>query len=349
MTVRRSAWSATVTAFLALACSAIGAQAQISVENFYRGKQIQLRIGTPAGSGYDIAGRLVAAHLGKYIPGHPNIIVQNVPGAGSLTLANQLYNTAARDGTVLGMVTNGLPTAPLLTPETTHFDLAQFGWIGSPAPETMMVMVWHTAPVQTIEDLLKTELVVGGVSPGTATVDNPLVANAVLGTKFKLVAGYEGTTAIDLAMERGEVQGHGGIGWVTVKARNQRWLAEKKVRIIAQYGMRKHPELQDVPLFELPKDELARQEIFVMFARQEYGRPLLAPPGVPPDRLAALRTAFLATMKDPDFIREAQRATVEINPTTGEELNKLSAQIIATKPAALEKLRKVLDPAQMGK
>ena len=334
---------------LALLFGLAGVQAQESVESFYRGKQIQLRIGTPPGSGYDIAGRLIAAHLGKYIPGQPGIIVQNVPGAGSLTLANQLYNTAPRDGTVLGIVTNGLPTAPLLTPDTARFDLAQFGWIGSPAPETMMVMVWHTSPVQSLEDLFKTELVVGGVAPGTATVDNPLVTNAVLGTKFKLVPGYEGTTAIDLAMERGEVQGHGGIGWVTVKARNQAWLAEKKVKIIAQYGLHKHPELQDVPLFELPKDEAARQEIFVIFARQEYGRPLLAPPGVPADRLQALRTAFVAAMKDPDFIRDAQRASMEINPTTGEELTQLSAQIMATKPEVVEKLRKVLDPAQMGK
>jgi tripartite-type tricarboxylate transporter receptor subunit TctC len=330
-------------------CAHTPAQAQDAVADFYRGKQVQVRIGSAPGSGYDIAARLVAAHIGKYIPGNPNVIVQNVPGAGSLTLTNQLYNTAARDGTVIGAITNGMPTAPMLSPETARFDLSKFGWLGSTAPETIMVMVWHTAPVYSIRDLYEKEVVVGGVAHGTATVDNPLAANAFLGTKFKIVSGYEGTTHIDLAMERGEVMGHAGIGLVTAKARNQLWFAEKKVRIIAQYGLKPHPELMDVPLFEMPKDPSDRQAFSVIVARQEYGRPLLTPPGVPPERLAALRHAFDAAMKDSELLADAKRQTLEINPVRGDQLDKLSAQIAATPPDVAARLRKVLDPANSGK
>ena len=275
--------------------------------------------------------------------------MQNVPGAGSLTLTNQLYNTAARDGTVMGAITNGMPTAPLLSPDTARFDISKFGWLGSTAPETIMVMVWHTSGVNSIQDLFDREVVVGGVAHGTATVDNPLMANAFLGTKFKIVSGYEGTTHIDLAMERGEVQGHAGIGLVTAKARNQQWFAEKKVKIVAQYGFKPHPELMDVPLFEMPKDEAARQAVTVIIARQEYGRPLLTPPGVPADRLAALRRAFDAAMQDPELRADAARQTLEINPVKGEELDALSARIMATPPDVAARLRKVLDPANSGK
>ena len=325
------------------------ARAQDAIADFYRGKQVFVRIGSAPGSGYDISARLVAAHIGKYIPGNPAVVVQNVPGAGSLTLTNQLYNTSPRDGTVIGAITNGMPTAPILSPDTARFDLSKFGWLGSTAPETIMVMVWHTSGVNSIRDLYEKEVLVGGVAHGTATVDNPLMANAFLGTKFKLVSGYEGTTHIDLAMERGEVQGHAGIGLVTAKARNQQWFIDKKVKVVAQYGFKRHPELADVPLFEMPKDEADRQAVSVIIARQEYGRPLLTPPGVPPERLEALRRAFDAAMKDAELLRDAQRLTLEINPVTGADLDKLSAQIVATPANVAAKLRKVLDPANTGK
>ena len=333
-------------AFLAVAglLFANAAHAQDPLADFYRGKQIQLRIGSAPGSGYDIAGRLVAPYIGKYLPGAPNVVVQNVPGAGSLTLANQLYNTAAKDGTVIGVVTNGMPTAPLLTPDTARFDPRHFGWIGAQAPETQIVMVWHTSPVQTLNDLFKKELLVGAVALGTATVDVPLVTNAAAGTKFKLVMGYESTGNIDLAMERGEVFGHAAAGWVSVKSRNQAWLQSGKAKIIVQYGFKKHPDLQDIPLFPLPANEADKQAIVLMFARQEYGRPLLAPPGVPPERLAALRKAFASAMKDPDFLKDAARAESEVNPVSGEDLDKLTEQIMKTDAAVVARVRALLDP-----
>jgi tripartite-type tricarboxylate transporter receptor subunit TctC len=334
---------------LALAVGCSPGHAQDAVADFYRGKQVQVRIGSAPGSGYDIAARLVAAHIGKYIPGNPTLIVQNVPGAGSLTLTNQLYNTAPRDGTVIGAITNGMPTAPMLSPENARFDISRFGWIGSTAPETILVMMWHSSGITSMRDLFEKEVVVGAVAHGTATMDNPLAANAFLGTKFKIVAGYEGTTHIDLAMERGEVMGHAGIGLVTAKARNQQWLAEKKVKLVAQFGFKQNPELPDVPLFEMPKDESARQAMTVIIARQEFGRPLLTPPGVPAERLAALRLAFDAAMKDPELLKDAARQTLEINPVSGDELDKLSARILATPPEVAARLRQVLDPANAGK
>jgi len=330
------------TALLVSICLALPAQAQPSVEAFYRGKRLEIRVGTGPGGGYDLAARLLARYIGKYIPGHPTAIVQNVPGAASLALMNQLYNVAPSDGTVFGVVTNGVPTAPLLTPDAVRFDLSRFQWIGSPAPETQIVMVWQKARAQTLADLFKTETIVGAIGPGTATYDVPMVTNPILGTKFKIVSGYGNTAQIDLAMERGEVEGHAALGWVSAKTRNQKWLEEGKVKILAQYGFRKHPDLPDVPLFELPKDEADRQAITVMLIRQEFGRPFLVPPKVPAERLAALRTAFAAAMRDPGFVADARKADMEINPVAGEALDRLSAQITATPPAVAKRLRAVL-------
>ena len=331
-------------ALFVAAALAAPAAAQDAVADFYRSKQIQMRIGSAAGSGYDLAGRLVAPYLTKYLPGNPAIVVQNVPGAGSLTLANQLYNTAARDGTVLGIVSNGMPTAPLLTPDVARFDVTKFSWIGSNAPEAQIVFVSDKSPAHTLADIFTKEVIVGATAPGVAIYDMPVVTNALLGTKFKIVSGYEGSSQIDLATERGEVHGQAALGWVSAKTRNMADIKAGKYRILAQYGLKKHPDLPDVPLFELPKDDIAREGLLLMFARQDYGRPLLTPPGVPADRVAALRKAYMDSMKDPAFRADAEKAGLEINPVSGEELDALTAQIMKTKPAAVEKLRILLTP-----
>jgi tripartite-type tricarboxylate transporter receptor subunit TctC len=319
------------------------AHAQDDVAAFYRGKQIQMRVGSSAGGGYDLIARALVRSMGKHLPGSPTFIVQNVPGAGGLTLANQMFNIAPRDGTVLGIVTNGIPTAPLLMPANAKFDAAQFSWIGSPGPETQVALVWHTSPVKSIDDLFQREILVGGATPGTATVDMPLAMNAFMGTKFKIVSGYENTVHINLAMERGEVEGQAALGWNSLKSTNADWIADKKLRIVAQYGFKKNPELPDVPLFKLPADKIANQNISLMFARQMYGRPFFAPPGIPEDRLRALRKAFLDTMKDPAFLAEAKSLNVEIDPISGEDLEQLTKQIMATSPEAVAQLRQVLE------
>lgn len=316
--------------------------AQTSVADFYRGKQIELRIGSAPGSGYDLTARTIGMHLAKYIPGNPTIIFQNVPGASSLLLANQLANIAPRDGTVLAVVTNGVPTGPLLAPEATHFDPRRFGWIGSSAPETELAMAWHSAAVKNVDDLFTKPFIVGGTGPGTAQVDIPAVTNAVAGTKFKIVSGYEGTAQIELAMQRGEVEGIVGLGWITAKTRDLAWLKDGTAKIITQFGLEKHPELQDVPLFPLPSDLAQRQAILLVVGRAEYGRPMLTAPDVPADRLAALRQAFAQTMKDADFIADAAKAELEINPVSGEKLQTLTDEIMATNPDVATRVRTIL-------
>ena len=329
--------------------SVCGAQAQDAVADFYRGKQIQLRIGFPPGSGYDLAGRLVAPHLGKYIPGNPGIVVQNVEGAGSLTLTNQLYNTAARDGTVIGLISNAAPTTPFLSPETAHFDVSKFNWIGSNAPEVDVVLVTGASPIRTIEDLFSKETIVGASGVGGALYDMPIVMNALMGTKFKLISGYSGSGQVTLAMTRGELHGQGGMGWTSIKSHNLADVKRGDLRVIAQYGLKKHPDLPDVPLFDLPKDETDKQALLLRYARMSYGRPLLMPPGVPAERVKAIRTAFLAAMKDPGLLADADRAGMDIEPVSGEELTELTAEVMKTTPAAAARLRQILSPAEQRK
>ena len=325
------------------------ASAAESVESFYKGKQVRILIGSGPGGGSDLIARLLAQHMGKHLPGAPTFVPQNVPGAGSLTLANQLYNTSPKDGSVFGVVTNGMPTAPIFTPDTARFDITKFHWIGSPGAEVQVVMVWHDAPVQSIPDLFTKELVVGGIAPGTATVDNPLIMNGFLNTKFKLISGYSSNTEVDIAMERGEVKGQAANGWVSAKTRNGAWLKEGKAKLIAQYGHKKHVDLPDVPLFDLPSNPDARQALEILFARQDYGRPFIAPPGVPEDRIAALRKAFMDTMKDPEFLADAVKARLEIDPLTGEALEALNARVVKTSPEVGAKIRAILAAAESGK
>ena len=328
-------------AFAAL-CWTPFAFAQDAVSDFYRGKQIFLRIGSAPGSGYDLAGRIVAPYLARYIPGSPSIVVQSVPGAGSLILANQLYNTAPKDGTVIGLVSNGMPTAPQLTPEQARFDATKFIWVGSNAPETQIIMLSDQAPAKTLDDLFKLETIVGATAPGVAIYDVPAVLNALSGTKFKIVSGYEGTAQIDVATERGELHGQAALGWISAKTRNMADIKSGKLRLLAQFGAKPHPDLPNVPLFPAPANEVDRQAFAMMIARQDYGRPLVLPPGVPADRVAALRSAFMQAMKNPDLLKEAERAGLEINPVSGEELDALTRQIVQTSPPAVAKLRAIL-------
>jgi tripartite-type tricarboxylate transporter receptor subunit TctC len=329
--------------FLCLQAAA-QAHAQEDVAAFYKDKQIRLVVGSEAGSGYDIGARAVARHLSQHIPGHPVIVVQNQPGAASVNMTSSLYNTAPRDGTVIGAAINGMPTAPLLEPGLgARFDPAQLTWLGSTNREVQVTYVWHTAPVQSLKDLYTKELIVGATNPGTSQVDFPLVANAVLGLKFKVVSGYKGTSDIHLAMERGEVQGNGSSAYASLKAINAAWIKEGKVKVIAQWGSRKHPELPDVPaIMDQAKTEADRQVLRLVTARLEYGRPFFAPPDIPPARAEALRRAFDLTMQDPAFLAEAETLQIEINPVTGQEVAALVAQVSATPPDVVARLRGAL-------
>jgi len=314
------------------------------VESFYRDKQFRMQVGSAAGSAYDLAARTLAKHIAHHIPGTPSVIVQNVPGAGSFTLANQLYSIAPRDGSVIGAVINGVPTGPLLRPDITRFDPAKFNWIGSINRDSQVFIVSSTSPVQSLEQLRDKRIVVGGTTVGTSNVDFPLALTSVLGLQFRIVSGYESSRYVVLAMERGEVDGNAGTGWSTLNAQSQDQLRAGKIKIIGQYGLNRHPALPDVPLvLDLARSEEERQALSLAFVRQEFGRSYFAPPDVPATRVQALRRAFDATMKDDAFLTEAEKLRLDVEPSTGEELTVLVNAIMNTTPSVASRVRDALE------
>lgn len=330
-----------LSAFLATAAPAA---AQQSVADFYKGKTIRLIVGVGVGSGYDLNARLLARYLPAHIPGSPTVIVQNQPGAGSLAMTNALYNTGPFDGTVMGASFNGMPTTPLLEPGGARFDANKLNWLGSTNRETQVTYVWHTAPVQKLADLFTTELVVGAQAPGSTQYDFPILTNHLFGTKFKIVTGYESTPKIHLAMESGEVQGNGATNWSTIKALNSNWLAEKKITLIMQWGLKKNPELTDVPLvMDMAKTDADRQALELALARLEFGRPFFLPPNVPADRVEALRRAFDAAVKDPGFLADADKSKIEVDPLTGEQVAALVAQVSRTPADTVARVRAAME------
>jgi tripartite-type tricarboxylate transporter receptor subunit TctC len=333
--------SALLSAFYVIL--AVPAGAQDDVAAFYRGKQLRMIVGSAVGGGYDLFARIVARHIVHHIPGSPGIIVQNQPAAGGVVMTNQLHGQGPKDGTVIGVPINGLPTAPLLQ-SGTQFDPERLIWLGSTNREAYVAFVWHTVPVTRIAELTSKEVVVGATTPGTTMVDFPLLANDVLGFKFKVVRGYQGTPQINLAIERGEVEGMGGLGWASVKAQTPHWISERKIKVLAQYGLKRHSELADVPtMLELAKSDADRQAMTMLFARTEYGRPYFLPPDVPVERVAALRRAFDATMKDPAFVAEAAKLQFDVDPLTGEQVQALVVQLAATPREVVARVRAALE------
>jgi tripartite-type tricarboxylate transporter receptor subunit TctC len=319
------------------------ASAQDDVAGFYRGKQLRLVVGTGPGGGYDLFARAVARRIGNHIPGNPTVIVQNQATAAGLVMVNQLYSLGPKDGTVIAAPVNGIPTAPLLEPGAARFDAARLNWIGSTNRETYVAYAWHAARVQSLADLMQRELIVGATAAGTTLVDFPLVTNKFVGTRFKVVRGYDSTPQINVAMERSEVEGIGGIGWQSVKTQIPQWIAEKKITVIAQYGLHRDPELAAAPtMLELAKTDADRQALTMMFARTEYGRPYFVPPDVPAARVEALRRAFDATMKDPEFIADAAQLQLELSPATGEEVQALVAKLAGTPADIAARVRAAL-------
>ncbi|MDB5649749.1 MAG: efflux transporter protein [Hyphomicrobiales bacterium] len=321
-----------------------GAQAQD--EMFFKDKQIKIVVGSSAGSGYDINARVLARHFGDHIPGKPTVIVQNQVGAGSATMATTLYNSSPRDGTVIGAAINGMPTLHLLAPELVRFDPVKFNWLGSTNHDTQVSYVWKGAPVQSVEELRNTQLVVGATTPGTTQVDFPVMAQQILGLKYKVISGYEGTTNIHVAMERGEVQGMGANAWMSLRALNTNWLDEGKVKVILQYGLDKNPDLPNVPtVFSLATNDADRQALKLIVSRLEYGRPFFLPPEVPAARVQILRRAFDETMKDPAYLADAAKTQLEVSPMTGEDVAKLVEQVSATPPDVVARVKAALKSA----
>ena len=335
----RSRAIATLAAFAACIVS-FNAAAQ-NVEQHFRGKQIRLLIGSSAGGGYDLFARTIATYWPKHIPGNPGIVPQNVPGALSLQVANNIFSVAPKDGTVIGAVNPLIVPRAIMDASAARFDARQFLWIGSALREYQIAVARSDAPVKIFDDLFKSTLIVGG--SGGATDAFPIITNAVLGTRFKVVSGYPGTREVNLALDRGEVQGNGAITWASIKSTMTAMLAEKRINLIVQFGLRVHPDLPQVPYaLSYAKAPEQRDALMLLFAVQEFGRPYIAPPGLPTPVAEALRQSFMATMKDPAFLAEAQRRGLDIDPTPGEEIDALVLRLYETSPPIALRVREIL-------
>src|SRR3954466_6966556 len=329
------------SALIALSAT-IAAPAQAPA-NFYKGKNVDLLIGYSVGGGYDVYARLIARHMGRNIPGNPTVTPKNMEGAGSLRLANWLYKVGPKDGPAFGIIGRGTGFDTLLGNKAAQFDATKFTWLGSANNEVSVCVAWNTSGVTKFEDLQTKELIVGGTSTSADTDQFPRIVNGVLGTKMKVVTGYPGGNEVGLAMERGEVKGRCGWSWSSVISTRKDWYDSKKINVLVQLSLNKHPDLPNVPLvLDLAKTPEQKQILTLVFARQALGRPFLAPPGVPADRLAALRKAFMDTMKDPEFIAEAEKAKLEITPISGEEVQKIVVDAYKVDPAIAKRTAELL-------
>jgi tripartite-type tricarboxylate transporter receptor subunit TctC len=335
----------TVSWGLCLATLALpaGAQAQ-SVAEFYKGKTITVIVGYTAGGGYDLYARALARHMGRHLPGNPNFIIHNLTGAGSLNAANNIYNVAAKDGTVFGTFARGLAIEPLIGTARVQFEATKFTWLGSGTNEISMCATWHTSPIKTWQDALKLQFAVGGEGAGSDPDTYAAFVRNVFGVKLKLVTGYHGTSDIILAIERGEVDGRCGWSWSSIKSTRPAWIKEKRLNYLVHMSETKAPELQHIPTVADFANDRQKQILKLVTSRQIMGRPFAAPPGVPTDRAQALRRAFDATLKDPAFLAEADKLQLDVNPVTGEELDRLIAELYTAPKDIIEEARAAIKP-----
>ena len=337
-------WVSTLAALCILPAPA----AAQSVADFYKGKTVTIVVSTSTGGGYDALARGIARHLGRLIPGNPLVVVRNMPGAGGITAVNWLFNSAEKDGTVLGLVQNGTPLEPLFGTKEARYDATKFNWLGTPSYEVSMVLLWHTVPVNTVEDLRTRETNVGASGANSTPAFYTRMLNATLGTKMKLINGYPGQNDAFLAMERGELDGYPSVFYSALTSTRPTWLKEKKAKAIVQYGPARLKELPDVPFAtDLLKNEDDRLLMQASSAPQALGRPLLLPPGVPADRVAAMRKALADTFNDAQFKADAEKIGLIVNaPQTGEQLQKVIADAYQTPPRVVERLRALNNPGK---
>ena len=316
------------------------ASAQQSEEAFYKGKTVTITVGGTPGGGYDNDARVVGRHLGRFIPGKPNFIVQNMPGAKGLTNANRLYQTAPRDGTWISILQRGLLTAPWLNPQGVQYDVQKLNWLFSSAAEPGVAIVWTATSKATSADLRTQEIVIGGAGDSAII---PQVYNYTTGSRFKLVTGYPGTSDLVLAMERGEIHGIGYYSSSNIFERNRSWLTEGKVRVLLQTGSKRHPELPDVPLVsDLALDATKRQVQDLWLAPLETARPFAMPPDVPKDRLAAIQAGFFAMLKDPDFQADAKNSGMVVDPRSSDEIRSIISMIAKSPQNVIDEARKAV-------
>ncbi|HET7679223.1 MAG TPA: tripartite tricarboxylate transporter substrate-binding protein [Xanthobacteraceae bacterium] len=335
-------WRALLIVVGVLPALAQPAEAQ---EPFFKDKTIRVIVGSAPGGGYDAYARLVSDHMRRHIPGNPQIVVQNMPGAGSLVAMNHIANVAPRDGMVLGAVNAAMTTLPLLKPDQAKFDPRKMNWIGSTLREFHIGLVRSDSPVKVMADTQKTEIPVAGTGGSTSTY--PVITNAILNTKFKVVHGYQGTAQGMLAMERGEVDGVIGITWASIKATQAAALRDGKLQVLAQFALRKHPELPNVPLvLELAKTPEDQAAMRLVFSAQEVGRPWVVPEGVPAQTVAILRKAFDDTMADAEFRADAAKRKLDLDPTRGVEIQAVVEDIFKTPASVVDRIKPFLEGGQ---
>ena len=304
----------------------------------FAGKTVSMVIGFGPGGGYDLWGRTVGRHIGKHLPGHPSVVPQNMPGAGSYVAASHIYNAAPKDGSVMGIIARDVALGPLTGAPGARFDAARFSWLGSPTAEHNVCIAYHTAAVKSANDLRDKQLILGDTGPGTGTRSYPKVLNDLLGYKFKLVGGFRSSADVFLAMERGEVEGICE-SLDSIINRRPDWISGKTVTVLLQGGAAPHPDLKGVPfVLDLARNAGERQVLEFLYAGQGIGRPFVAPPDLAPERLKMLRDAFNATMKDADFRADAKKSRLDVEPEDGEHLAALIAKIYATPKPIVERV-----------
>jgi tripartite-type tricarboxylate transporter receptor subunit TctC len=341
-------WLAALAA--AMLATPLAAQGSEEIAHFYKGKQVTMVIGSSTGGGYDLYGRLVARHIGKYIPANPPVVPSNMTGAASLVATQYIANVGPKDGTAIGAVYPQVVLEQLIGDKSNvKLDPRKLNYLGSANSEVYICMVRADAPVKSLEDAMKTEVVMGSTAPGSSSHDFTLLLNNVLGTKFRLVSGYPGNQQIALAIEKREIDGACGTGWSTLASARPHWLRDGFVRLIAQEGLKGSPELDamKVPMaIDHAKTAEQRRIMEIVYSQLLFGRPFVVAPEVPADRVAALQAAFLAALKDPELLAEAKKLNLDIIPLPGPEVKAMVERLFTAPPEVVERTKQALQPAK---
>ena len=346
MEVRRRSLLALCALLVAVPVACAAPASADPIADFYNGRTITIVVSSSAAGGYDTLARAVARHIGKHVPGRPGTIVRNMVGAGGIVATNFLYNNADKDGSVIGLVQNNTPFEPLLGTKEARYDPVKFNWLGSPSVETAMVLLWHTVPVSSVDELKTREVAVGVSGANSTPAFYTRLLNATLGTRMKPINGYPGLNDVLLAMERRELDGHPSAFFSALSSTRPTWLRDKTAKAIVQYGPERLAALGDVPFaLDLVRNGDDRRVMEAAFAPLALGRPFLLPPAVPVDRVAALRQAFSATMADPDFLAEGEKIGLGLNaPRTGAQIQELMERTYRAPPSVIDRLRQLNTP-----